>query len=294
MLPLWAPEGWRGPAGPWPLSRARAWQQKQDWIEGLGAGGLGPGAGSVRAGGRAGTGSVGGPGSVGGGGQGAGSGGLGGPGDWGGLRRAGGGLGKTRGARGPAAPPEPARARQQKQDRIEGLKRHIEKHRYHVRMLETILRMLDNDSILVDAIRKIKDDVEYYVDSSQDPDFEENEFLYDDLDLEDIRERGAGLRGRRGLARGLPADAPARSHSTGAGRHLPPQPQPHGGRDLQPVQQHAHLDHLQLAHPAQPSQLHHGEAWGPRRPEARAGGVVAGSQECPAGSPRVRALGPQL
>ncbi|XP_030053746.1 CCR4-NOT transcription complex subunit 3 isoform X2 [Microcaecilia unicolor] len=73
-----------------------------------------------------------------------------------------------------------------KQDRIEGLKRHIEKHRYHIRMLETILRMLDNDSINVDAIRKIKDDVEYYVDSSQDPDFEENEFLYDDLDLEDI------------------------------------------------------------------------------------------------------------
>ncbi|XP_054851568.1 CCR4-NOT transcription complex subunit 3 isoform X2 [Eublepharis macularius] len=73
-----------------------------------------------------------------------------------------------------------------KQDRIEGLKRHIEKHRYHIRMLETILRMLDNDSIMVDSIRKIKDDVEYYVDSSQDPDFEENEFLYDDLDLEDI------------------------------------------------------------------------------------------------------------
>ncbi|KAG8147145.1 putative CCR4-NOT transcription complex subunit 3-like protein [Naja naja] len=59
-------------------------------------------------------------------------------------------------------------------------------HRYHIRMLETILRMLDNDSINVDSIRKIKDDVEYYVDSSQDPDFEENEFLYDDLDLEDI------------------------------------------------------------------------------------------------------------
>lgn len=56
-------------------------------------------------------------------------------------------------------------------------------------MLETILRMLDNDSVPVDAIQKIKDDVEYYIDSSQDPDFEENEFLYDDLDLEDIRER---------------------------------------------------------------------------------------------------------
>ncbi|XP_068180861.1 CCR4-NOT transcription complex subunit 3a isoform X1 [Antennarius striatus] len=73
-----------------------------------------------------------------------------------------------------------------KQDRIEELKRLIERHRFHIRMLETILRMLDNDSIPVDAIQKIKDDVEYYIDSSQDPDFEENEFLYDDLDLEDI------------------------------------------------------------------------------------------------------------
>ncbi|KAJ0066554.1 hypothetical protein NL108_014523, partial [Boleophthalmus pectinirostris] len=74
----------------------------------------------------------------------------------------------------------------QKQDRIDELKRLIERHRFHIRMLETILRMLDNDSVPVDAIQKIKDDVEYYIDSSQDPDFEENEFLYDDLDLEDI------------------------------------------------------------------------------------------------------------
>uniref|UniRef100_A0A667XHN8 CCR4-NOT transcription complex subunit 3 n=1 Tax=Myripristis murdjan TaxID=586833 RepID=A0A667XHN8_9TELE len=80
----------------------------------------------------------------------------------------------------------------EKQDRIEELKRFIEKHRYHIRMLETILRMLDNDSVQVEAIRKIKDDVEYYLDSSQDPDFEENEFLYDDLDLEDIRDTVGG------------------------------------------------------------------------------------------------------
>lgn len=42
-------------------------------------------------------------------------------------------------------------------------------------------------STQVEAIHKIKDDVDYYIDSSQDPDFKENEFLYDDLDLEDIR-----------------------------------------------------------------------------------------------------------
>ncbi|KAM9309817.1 CCR4-NOT transcription complex subunit 3a isoform 2-T2 [Pholidichthys leucotaenia] len=74
----------------------------------------------------------------------------------------------------------------EKQDRIDELKRLIERHRFHIRMLETILRMLDNDSVPVDAIQKIKEEVEYYIDSSQDPDFEENEFLYDDLDLEDI------------------------------------------------------------------------------------------------------------
>ncbi len=63
----------------------------------------------------------------------------------------------------------------------------IVRHWHHIRMLETILRMLDNDSVQVDAVTKIKDDVEYYLDSSQDPDFEENEFLYDDLNLDDIR-----------------------------------------------------------------------------------------------------------
>uniref|UniRef100_A0AAQ5Z4P1 CCR4-NOT transcription complex subunit 3 n=1 Tax=Amphiprion ocellaris TaxID=80972 RepID=A0AAQ5Z4P1_AMPOC len=85
----------------------------------------------------------------------------------------------------------------EKQDRIEELKKFIEKHRYHIRMLETILRMLDNDSVQVEAIRKIKDDVEYYLDSSQDPDFEENEFLYDDLDLEEIRELDENFNGLR-------------------------------------------------------------------------------------------------
>lgn len=87
----------------------------------------------------------------------------------------------------------------QKQDRIDELKRLIERHRYHIRMLETILRMLDNDSVPVDAIQKIKDDVEYYIDSCQDPDFEENEFLYDDLDLEDIRERALKINSEDGF-----------------------------------------------------------------------------------------------
>uniref|UniRef100_A0A8C4ELH5 CCR4-NOT transcription complex subunit 3 n=1 Tax=Dicentrarchus labrax TaxID=13489 RepID=A0A8C4ELH5_DICLA len=102
----------------------------------------------------------------------------------------------------------------EKQDRIEELKKFIEKHRHHIRMLETILRMLDNDSVQVDSVRKIKDDVEYYLDSSQDPDFEENEFLYDDLDLDDLRNITVG--GPTSSSGGLLGSAPGVS-SIGSG-----------------------------------------------------------------------------
>lgn len=81
-----------------------------------------------------------------------------------------------------------------KQDRVEELKGKVEKHRYHIRKLETLLRMLDNMSVEVSQIRRIKDDIEYYIESSQDPDFEENEYIYDDIiGLDEIELTGVGL-----------------------------------------------------------------------------------------------------
>uniref|UniRef100_UPI00358E4AA0 CCR4-NOT transcription complex subunit 3 isoform X2 n=1 Tax=Myxine glutinosa TaxID=7769 RepID=UPI00358E4AA0 len=71
-------------------------------------------------------------------------------------------------------------------DRMDTLKRLLERHRWHIGKLETLLRMLDNSTVGVDAIRKVRDDVEYYVDSAQDPDFEENEFIYDDINMDEI------------------------------------------------------------------------------------------------------------
>ena len=63
----------------------------------------------------------------------------------------------------------------------------LEKHREHVVKLETILRMLDNDNVNIEQIKDIKEDVEYYIENCQDPDFAENEMLYDDIDgLEDM------------------------------------------------------------------------------------------------------------
>lgn len=40
-----------------------------------------------------------------------------------------------------------------KQDRMEELKGKLEKHRFHIKKLETLLRMLDNMSVEVDKVR---------------------------------------------------------------------------------------------------------------------------------------------
>lgn len=94
-----------------------------------------------------------------------------------------------------------------KQDRMEELKSKLEKHRFHIRKLETLLRMLDNMSVEVNQIRRIKDDVEYYIESSQDPDFEENEYIYDDIiGLDDVVDL-SGV--------GLPSSATTDSNETG-------------------------------------------------------------------------------
>uniref|UniRef100_A0A182JQE1 CCR4-Not complex component Not N-terminal domain-containing protein n=1 Tax=Anopheles christyi TaxID=43041 RepID=A0A182JQE1_9DIPT len=78
-----------------------------------------------------------------------------------------------------------------KQDKMDELKGKLERHKFHVTKLETLLRMLDNDGVEVEQIKKIKEDVEYYIDSSQEPDFEENEYIYDDIiGLDDVEISG--------------------------------------------------------------------------------------------------------
>ncbi|XP_049873672.1 CCR4-NOT transcription complex subunit 3 isoform X2 [Pectinophora gossypiella] len=88
----------------------------------------------------------------------------------------------------------------EKQDRMEELKLKLEKHRFHIKKLETLLRMLDNMSVEVEQcectwqIKRIKEDVEYYIDSSLEPGFEENDYIYDDISgLAEIELSGVGL-----------------------------------------------------------------------------------------------------
>lgn len=49
-------------------------------------------------------------------------------------------------------------------------------------------------SYLFLQIKRIKDDVEYYIESSQEPDFEENEYIYDDIiGLDEVELSGVGI-----------------------------------------------------------------------------------------------------
>ncbi|XP_048575581.1 CCR4-NOT transcription complex subunit 3 isoform X2 [Nematostella vectensis] len=79
----------------------------------------------------------------------------------------------------------------ERQDRVDELNDWAEKHRFHNQQLEMILRMLDNGTIECDdvsgqleEIKQLKDDMDYYLECCREPDFQENEFMYDDFDLD--------------------------------------------------------------------------------------------------------------
>ncbi|KAG0280184.1 general negative regulator of transcription subunit 5 [Linnemannia exigua] len=70
-------------------------------------------------------------------------------------------------------------------ERISELEDKIERHKWHQGRLELILRLLENGQIEMDKVTSIQEDVNYYVDENQDPDFAEDEEIYTDLNLED-------------------------------------------------------------------------------------------------------------
>merc|ERR1719273_3064589 len=73
--------------------------------------------------------------------------------------------------------------RNENAEKIEEYQMVHEKHRDHVQKIETLLRMVSNDTVNFNQIKDIKDDVEYYIDNCQESDFTENEMVYDDIDV---------------------------------------------------------------------------------------------------------------
>ncbi|KAI9307524.1 Not1 N-terminal domain, CCR4-Not complex component-domain-containing protein [Cunninghamella echinulata] len=76
----------------------------------------------------------------------------------------------------------------QRQERVNEIEHSIERHRWHINRLELMLRLLENDHLEPEKVMGIRDDVHYYLECHQEPDFEEDEFIYEDLNLEEEEE----------------------------------------------------------------------------------------------------------
>ncbi|KAI8325482.1 hypothetical protein GQ54DRAFT_219003 [Martensiomyces pterosporus] len=61
----------------------------------------------------------------------------------------------------------------------------VERHKYHIRCLERIQRLLENESLSTEQVVAIQEDVNYYVEVNEEDDFVEDEYIYDDLPLDD-------------------------------------------------------------------------------------------------------------
>ena len=74
------------------------------------------------------------------------------------------------------------KGRSDQAEQIEELNQLLEKHRDHVQKLETLLQILDNETVDINQIKDVRGDLEYYIENCRDPDFMENDMLYEDID----------------------------------------------------------------------------------------------------------------
>lgn len=82
-----------------------------------------------------------------------------------------------------------------KQSQILSLQEKLSRHKWHISMLESILRHLENDNLDVEQINDIKEDIEYYVESNEDPNFIEDDTFYEFLGLDDMEDSFAVIPG---------------------------------------------------------------------------------------------------
>lgn len=73
--------------------------------------------------------------------------------------------------------------------RLEELESLNERRKWHISRLEIVLRLLNNGSLSPDKVFGLKEDVQYFVESNTEEDFEEDEGIYDDLNLDEEEEK---------------------------------------------------------------------------------------------------------
>jgi len=73
--------------------------------------------------------------------------------------------------------------------RLEELETLNERRKWHVSRLEIVLRLLNNGSMSTEKVLGLKEDVQYFVESNTEEDFDEDEGIYDDLNLDEEEEK---------------------------------------------------------------------------------------------------------
>ncbi|OQR94392.1 hypothetical protein ACHHYP_01401 [Achlya hypogyna] len=72
---------------------------------------------------------------------------------------------------------------------VENLELIIARHKWHVLKLEQVARLLENDAIDPTSVDALKDDIDYYLEANQEPDFMEtygDDDIYEILDLDSL------------------------------------------------------------------------------------------------------------
>ena len=72
-----------------------------------------------------------------------------------------------------------------KSDRLGEITKMVERHKWHQSKLELLLRSLENGNVETEQVQEIEEGIKYYVEQNQDVDFNEDDALYDDLNLEE-------------------------------------------------------------------------------------------------------------
>ena len=72
-----------------------------------------------------------------------------------------------------------------KAERIAELEETTERHKWHQNKLDLLQRALENSSIETEQVKEIEDGIKYYVEENQNPDFMEDDTIYDDLNLQE-------------------------------------------------------------------------------------------------------------
>lgn len=70
-----------------------------------------------------------------------------------------------------------------KSDRVAEIDRFTERHKWHTGKLELILRALENGDVEPEQVTELEENIKDYVENNQEPDFVEDDTLYDDLNL---------------------------------------------------------------------------------------------------------------